>query len=128
MMYSSNSKFLLPSNTRVINLALSEKHENPKSPLKYAIVEIGGTQTIVEEGRYYTCNRLKAEIGSKVRFGRVLAVQNNGDLRIGTPWIETALVEAQIIGEHLDNKIIVYKMNSKKHTRKKTGHRQLKTR
>merc|ERR1719198_2850083 len=97
MMYSSNSKFLLPSNTRVINLALSEKHENPKSPLKYAIVEIGGTQKIVEEGRYYTCNRLKAEVGSKVHLGRILAVKDSGKFHVGAPWIGNAAVEAEIL-------------------------------
>merc|ERR1719217_557212 len=97
----------------------SPKHFNPSD--KYAIIEVGGVQKIVEEGRYYTCNRLHAEVGSKLRFGRVLAVKNKGDLCIGTPWVERALVEAQVIEEFADKKIIVYKMKSKKHSRNKNG-------
>merc|ERR1719428_793847 len=97
-------------------------------PDKYAVIEVGGVQKIVAEGRYYTCNRLQAEVGSRLRFGRVLAVKNEGDLCIGTPWVERALVEAQVIEEFADKKIIVYKMKSKKHCRNKNGHRQLLTR
>merc|ERR1719389_1608766 len=94
-------------------------------PDKYAVIEVGGVQKIVAEGRYYTCNRLQAEVGSRLLFGRVLAVKNEGDLCIGTPWVERALVEAQVIEEFADKKIIVYKMKSKKHSRNKNGHRQL---
>merc|ERR1712167_108160 len=93
----------------------------------YAVIDVGGTQKIVKEGRYYSCNRLQAGAGSRIRFGRVLAVKDNGKFHLGAPWVENALVEADILHESKGNKILVYKMNPKKHTRKLNGHRQLIT-
>merc|ERR1712196_362725 len=127
---------IFPSKLHLLNSSITTRESltskvnngNFKSQTNYAIIEIGGVQKIVEEGRYYTCNRLQVEVGSKLRFGRVLAVKNEGDLCIGTPWVERALVEAQVIEEFADKKIIVYKMKSKKHSRNKNGHRQLLTR
>merc|ERR1712224_386098 len=95
---------------------------------KYAVIEIGGVQKIVEEGRHYTCNRLKVTPGTKVLFGRVLAAKNDGKLHVGAPWIDNASVEAHILDEFKGDKIIVYKMKPKKHFRSKDGHRQLMTR
>merc|ERR1711998_221322 len=94
----------------------------------YAVIEVGGVQKIVQEGRHYSCNRLKAEIGSKVRFGRILAVKNDGKFHAGSPWIENASVEAEVLDKFKGDKITVFKMKPKKHTRSKNGQTQLKTR
>merc|ERR1740138_510523 len=99
-----------------------------RSPNNYAVIEVGGTQKIVEEGRYYTCNHLPAEISSKIKFGRVLAVSSDGNLLVGNPWVEHATVTAEIIDEFLSAKTTVYKMKRKKHYRSKNGHRQSQTR
>ena len=48
----------------------------PTTTDKYAIIDVGGVQHLVEEGRWYTCNRLKASPGDVVSFGRVLAVKD----------------------------------------------------
>merc|ERR1712193_245657 len=86
------------------------------------------SEKTVEEGRYYTANQLTAQISSKVQFGRVLAVKCGGDLIVGSPWVEGAVVSAEIIEEFLTARTIVYKMKNKKHYRSKNGHRQSKTR
>jgi ribosomal protein L21 len=96
--------------------------------LKYAIIEVGGTQKIVEEGRYYSCNRLQADVGSKLRFGRVMAIKDTETIVYGTPWLPNSFVEAEILEAFKGRKIIVYKMKPKKHTRSKKGHRQSLTR
>merc|ERR1712157_581863 len=87
-----------------------------KIPNKYAVIEIGGTQLLVEEGRYYSCNHIKAKIGSKINFGRVHAATMNKKVMIGTPWIENLLVEGEILEEINEKKIVVYKMKPKSHT------------
>merc|ERR1719235_569985 len=97
-------------------------------PDKYAVIEVGGVQKIVAEGRYYTCNRLQAEVGSRLLFGRVLAAKSNGHFHVGTPWMENVTVEAEILEEYKGDKIIVYKTRPKKHTRSKNGYRQTLTR
>merc|ERR1711939_289151 len=111
-------------NTRTINLVSGCLG----SLDNYAVIDVGGTQKIVKEGRYYSCNRLQTGRGSIIRFGRVLAIKNDGKFHIGAPWMKDALIEAEILEEIQGDKILVYKMNPKKHTRKLNGHRQKITR
>lgn len=113
---------------RVVAVSATEKayHPSPLSqapPSTYAVVEIGGKQMFVEPGKWYTCNRLKAEVGSRIKFGRVLAVKHEGKLEVGMPYLEKVNVEAEVIEELRGPKIIVYKMKPKKHYRRKQGHR-----
>ena len=78
----------------------------------------------VEPGKWYVCNRLSAAPGAKIKFGRVLALKSNGKMAVGRPYLEGASVEAEVLEEMRGDKVIVYKMKPKKHTRKKAGHRQ----
>jgi large subunit ribosomal protein L21 len=96
----------------------------PATTDKYAIIDVGGVQHLVEEGRWYTCNRLKASPGDVVSFGRVLAVKDNEVFHVGRPYVEDVTVEAEIIEEFKGPKVTIYKMRPKKHTRKQVGHRQ----
>ena len=90
----------------------------------YAIIEVGGNQQFVQEGKWYTCNRLKAAPGDVVSFGRVLAVKDGNDMWVGQPYLGDATVEAEIIQDFKGPKVLVYKMHRKKHYRKMQGHRQ----
>ena len=93
-------------------------------PPLYAIVEVGGVQLFVEPGKWYVCNRLAAEPGSKIKFGRVLAVKKEGTLHVGRPFLESASIEADILEETRGPKVLAYKMKPKKHYRRMRGHRQ----
>ena len=96
--------------------------------MKYAIVEISGRQFWVETGKYYDLNRIPTELGKEITLNRVLLVNNDGELLIGKPYLESVKVKGKIL-EHLrGRKTIVYKMRPKKKTRKKQGHRQELTR
>ena len=66
----------------------------------------------------------QAEVGSIIKFGRVLAYKNNGQLTVGKPYLDNVNIEAEIIEELRGPKVIVYKMKPKKHYRRKQGHRQ----
>jgi ribosomal protein L21 len=66
----------------------------------------------------------QVEPGSKIRFGRVLALKQGGQLTVGKPYLEGAAVEAEVLEELKAPKVIVYKMRPKKHYRRKNGHRQ----
>lgn len=90
----------------------------------YAVVDIGGHQLIVEEGRWYTVNRLDVEAGSKIQLGRVLALKSNGEFKVGQPYLEGVSVEAEIMEDIKGPKVVVYKMKPKKHYRRTNGHRQ----
>ena len=96
--------------------------------MKYAIIEISGRQFWIEIGKYYDFNRIPTELGKQITLNRVLLVNNNGDVSIGKPYLETIKIRAKIL-EHLrGKKTIIYKMRPKKKTRKKMGHRQELTR
>ena len=96
--------------------------------MKYAIVEISGRQFWIETGKYYDFNRIPTELGIQITLKRVLLLDNEGDLLIGKPYLESVKIKGKIL-EHLrGKKTIVYKMRPKKKTRKKQGHRQELTR
>jgi len=96
--------------------------------MAYAIVELSGTQLRVEPGRFYDINRLTAAVDEAVTIDKVLFVQNDGDISVGQPLVEGATVEGTVLQHFRGRKIIVYKMQPKKKTRKKQGHRQELTR
>lgn len=101
----------------------------------YAIVETGGKQYQVEEGRYVDVELLEGEADSKIVFDKVVMIVNGKKSKIGQPYVSGASAEGKImtIGKDGDvigkaKKIIVYKQRPKKGYRKKQGHRQRFTR
>ncbi len=93
----------------------------------YAIIATGGKQYKVSEGDIITIEKLGVEAGEKVTFDQVLAVSNDG-LKVGSPVVEGATVEATVIKEGRAKKVIVYKYKRKTGYHKKNGHRQSFTR
>ena len=76
--------------------------------MKYAIVEISGRQFWIETGKYYDLNRIPTELGKEITLNRVLLVNNDGELLIGKPYLESVKVKGKIL-EHLrGRKTIVY--------------------
>lgn len=96
--------------------------------MTYAIVEIGGTQIVVEAGRFYDINLLEAEPESSYTIDKVLLVNNDNEVNVGRPYVAGATVEGTVMRHRRGKKVIVYKMQPKKKTRKKRGHRQELTR
>lgn len=93
----------------------------------YAIVEIAGQQFKVEKDRKVYVHRLTAEEGAQVEFDKVLLVDNEGDIKIGTPVVEGAKVTAKVLSHLKADKEIVFKKKRRKGYCKKNGHRQCMT-
>lgn len=96
--------------------------------MTYAIVEAGGKQLRVEPGRFYDVDRLALEVDDEVTLERVLFVDNDGEALVGQPVVDGATVTGSVVSHLRGRKVIVYKMQPKKKTRKKQGHRQELTR
>jgi large subunit ribosomal protein L21 len=96
--------------------------------MTYAIIETGGKQMRVEPGRFYDIELLAGEPDSIVSIDKVFLLENNGSIQIGQPLVAGVTVEGTIMRHYRARKIIVYKMQPKKKTRKKRGHRQEVTR
>ncbi|ELS02201.1 ribosomal protein L21 [Xenococcus sp. PCC 7305] len=92
--------------------------------MTYAIIEAGGIQLKVEPGRFYDINLLPVDAESNYTVDKVLLVNNDDEITIGQPYIEGATVEGTVLRHRRGKKVIVYKMQPKKKTRKKRGHRQ----
>jgi large subunit ribosomal protein L21 len=95
-----------------------------ESNFMYAIFESGGKQYKVAAGDVLRVEKIKGEAGSKVEINQVLAVNNDKELRTGTPYLDAATVNATILGSGKGEKVIIFKFKAKKDYRRKQGHRQ----
>jgi len=93
----------------------------------YAIVEIAGNQYKVEENQEIFVNRLDKEEGAKIIFDKVLLIDNNGKIKIGTPTIKGAKVTAKIISHLKGDKVLVFHKKRRKGYQKLNGHRDYLT-
>ena len=92
----------------------------------YAIVEINGQQFKVEKGMKLFVNHIKdAEEGKTVEFDKVLLVDNEGAVTVGTPTVNGAKIEAEVLNPLVKgDKVLVFKKKRRKGYRKLNGHRQ----
>jgi large subunit ribosomal protein L21 len=93
----------------------------------YAIIKNGGKQYKVQEGDYLNLDLIDASPKDKIVVEEVLAV-NDGELKIGTPFVEGAKVELEVIAHGKDKKIIIYKKRRRKDSKLKKGFRRQYTR
>ncbi len=93
----------------------------------YAIVEIAGQQFKVEKDSKLYVHRLNAEEGSSVDFDKVLLVDNDGAVAVGTPTVEGAKITAKVLSHLKGDKVIVFKKKRRKGYQKRNGHRQYLT-
>ncbi|GAA4439131.1 hypothetical protein GCM10023188_35200 [Pontibacter saemangeumensis] len=92
--------------------------------LMYAIVEIAGQQTKVENGKFIYANKLSGNDGDAVEFANVLLTDDNGTVTLGAPFVSGVKVVGKILGNVKGDKVIVFKKKRRKGYRKKNGHRQ----
>ena len=90
----------------------------------YAIVEAGGKQYKLEEGRYVDMELLHANENEKVTFDKIVMLVNGKKSKVGMPYVDGAVVEGTILKNDKAKKVIVFKQRPKKGYRKKQGHRQ----
>jgi large subunit ribosomal protein L21 len=95
----------------------------------YAIVQASGKQFWVEEKRFYDFDKLPLDRGDNFVLNQILLVNQKDSVAIGTPFLDsTYTVEATVLRHLSGPKIRVYKMRSKKKTRKTFGSRRKLTR
>ncbi len=90
----------------------------------YAVIATGGKQFKVQEKDVITVELLAGNAGDKVVFDKVLAKGEGADVQVGTPTVDGAKVEAEILEHFRGPKLIAFKMKRRKGYRKRKGHRQ----
>lgn len=89
----------------------------------YAIFESGGSQFSAKEGERVRLPKFQAEPRDKVTFDKVLFIGGEKPL-VGSPYLENAKVEGQVILSGKRDKVTVFKFKRRVKYRRKKGHRQ----
>jgi large subunit ribosomal protein L21 len=90
----------------------------------YAVIETGSKQYRVTSGDTLEVERLAIEAGQPVAFDRVLLINNDGNLSVGTPTVAGASVNADVVEHIRGEKKLTFKMKRRKGYHKSIGHRQ----
>ncbi|BFI91069.1 50S ribosomal protein L21 [Enterobacterales bacterium endosymbiont of Anomoneura mori] len=90
----------------------------------YAIVENGGKQYKVEENKILCIEKINDKIGNKIKLKKILLFVNNKYIKIGKPFINNIIINAEIINHIKDIKKKIIKFKRRKHQKKHLGHRQ----
>ena len=90
----------------------------------YAVLETGSKQYRVSAGDTLEVEHLDAEVGQPVTLNRVLLVNNDGAVSVGTPTVAGATITAEVVSHKRGPKLIAWKMNRRKGYHRKVGHRQ----
>jgi len=92
-----------------------------------AVFKTGGKQYSVKAGQILKVEKLEGKKGDNISFKDVLAVSENTQNTIGSPLVKGAVVEAKILDQIRDKKIIVFKKRKRQNYRSTQGHRQYLT-
>jgi large subunit ribosomal protein L21 len=90
----------------------------------YAVLETGSKQYRVSAGDTLQVERLAVEAGQPVTFDRVLLVNNDGKVTVGSPTVTSASVVADVVEHIRGEKKLAFKLKRRKGYRKAIGHRQ----
>ena len=90
----------------------------------YAIVEIAGKQFKITQDQQLYTPQLSEAAGSAVTFDKVLLIEEQGQVAIGTPTVTGAKVQGKVLAHVRGEKVIVFKKKRRKGYRKTQGHRQ----
>ena len=92
--------------------------------MKYAIVEDGGKQYKAVIGESIEVDRYPLEVGEEIDMDRVLLIADGENIKVGTPFIKGAKIQATVLAQVKGPKIVVFRYKAKERIRTKTGHRQ----
>ena len=90
----------------------------------YAVLETGSKQYRVSAGDTLEVERLEVEAGQPVTLNRVLLVNNEGTVSVGTPTVPGATITAEVVEHKRGPKLVAWKMLRRKGYHRKVGHRQ----
>lgn len=94
----------------------------------FAIVKTGGKQYRVAQNDKIRVEKLEAAQGDKVVLDNVLFISNDkGEAVFGDPVVKGAKIEAEVLKNYREKKVIIFKKRRRQNSRRKNGHRQYKT-
>ena len=91
----------------------------------YAIIQTGGKQYKVKAGEILKIERLvDSKPDTKIEFKEILAYGDDKVIEVGSPVVEGAKVEADLVENGKNRTILIFKKRRRQNSRRKNGHRQ----
>ena len=90
----------------------------------YAVIKTGGKQYRVVAGEKLKIEQIPADVGAEINLDQILMVGEGESVKIGTPLLSGASVEATVLAQGRHKKVSIFKMRRRKHYQKHQGHRQ----
>ena len=93
--------------------------------MSFVVLQTGGKQYKVKAGEIIKIEKLKdSKPDTKIEFKEILAYGDEKNLELGSPIINGAKVEAELIKNSKNRTILIFKKRRRKNSRRKNGHRQ----
>ena len=93
--------------------------------MSYAVIQTGGKQYKVKSGEILKIEKLPgSKNDTKIEFKEILAYGDNKVIEIGSPVIQGAKVEANLIKNSKNRTVLIFKKRRRQNSRRKNGHRQ----
>ena len=93
--------------------------------MSYAVIQTGGKQYKVKSGEILKIEKLPdSKTDTKIEFNEILAYGDEKNAEVGSPKIEGAKVEAEILKNGKNRTVLIFKKRRRQNSRRKNGHRQ----
>jgi len=93
--------------------------------MSYAVIKTGGKQYKVKSGEILKVEKLPdSKMETKIEFKEILAYGDDKVIEVGTPNLEGAKVEADLIKNSKNRTVLIFKKRRRQNSRRKNGHRQ----
>ncbi|MER8577378.1 50S ribosomal protein L21 [Mesorhizobium sp. M0815] len=93
----------------------------------FAVIKTGGKQYRVAANDLLKIEKLEANVGDIVEIGNVLAHGEGENVTFGAPFVDGAMVTAEVVEQGKNRTVIAFKKRRRQNSRRKIGHRQLLT-
>ena len=93
--------------------------------MSYAVIQTGGKQYKVKSGEILKIEKLPdSKADTKIEFNEILAYGDSKIIEVGSPVIQGAKVEANLIKNSKNRTALIFKKRRRQNSRRKNGHRQ----
>jgi large subunit ribosomal protein L21 len=90
----------------------------------FAVIKTGGKQYQVAANDVISIDKLEGEAGVKIEFKEVLVVGEGASAKIGAPFVEGAIVTAEVVEQGRTRKTISFVKRRRQNSKRKRGNRQ----
>ena len=93
--------------------------------MSYAVIQTGGKQYKVKSGEILKIEKLPdSKSDTKIEFNEIIAYGDNKIIEVGSPIVQGAKVEANLIKNSKNRTVLIFKKRRRQNSRRKNGHRQ----